>query len=80
MEEQNNLTRDEARARASLVSGARYRVSLDLTGDGETFGSETTVRFRAQQGASTFLDLIADSVEIGDLSSRRDDPSRRNDC
>jgi aminopeptidase N len=70
VEEQNNLTRDEARARASLVSEAVYRVSLDLTGDGTTFGSDTVLTFRAEPGQSTFLDLIADSVETVELNGR----------
>jgi aminopeptidase N len=70
VEEQNNLTRDEARARASLVSETGYRVSLDLTGDGETFGSDTILRFRAEPGASTFVDLIADSVQTVELNGR----------
>jgi aminopeptidase N len=70
VEEQNNLTRDEARARASLVSEAAYRVFLDLTEDGTTFGSETTLTFRAGPGQSTFLDLIADSVETVELNGR----------
>jgi len=70
VEEQNNLTRDEARARASLVSGAAYRVTIDLTGEGETFGSETVVRFQSEPGASTFLDLIADDVERIELNGR----------
>ena len=68
MEEQNNLTRDEARARAGLIQNARYRVHLDLTTDGETFGSDTTVWFRADEGGSTFLDLIADSVDAIELN------------
>ena len=75
MEEQNNLTRDEARARAALVSGVSYRVALDLTGDGETFGSDTTVRFRAEPGSSTFLDLIAETVDGVEVNGRAVGPS-----
>jgi aminopeptidase N len=70
VEEQNNLTRDEARARAELVSDVRYRVALDLTAGADTFGSDTTVRFRSQDGASTFLDLIAESVETIEVNGR----------
>ena len=70
MEEQNNLTRDEARARASLVHEARYRVVLDLTEEGQTFGSDTTVWFRSEEGGSTFLDLIAESIESIELNGR----------
>ena len=42
-----NLTRDEARERASLVSTSSYDISLDLTTGPETFLSTTTVRFTA---------------------------------
>ncbi|WP_448061208.1 aminopeptidase N [Cellulomonas hominis] len=57
-----NLTRDEARARAAVVSVDSYDVTLDLTTSATTFTSRTTVRFSAQEGASTFIDLIAPQV------------------
>ena len=58
-----NLTRDEAAARARLVSDVTYEVALDLTSGDETFESTTTVRFRTGDGASsTFLDLVATDV------------------
>jgi aminopeptidase N len=64
VEERNNLTRDEARARASLISDLDYRVDLDLAASEEHFRSEVVVRFTcAEPGASTFLDLVADEVE-----------------
>jgi aminopeptidase N len=64
VEERNNLTRDEARARASLISEPDYRVDLDLAGSDAFYRSEVVVRFAcAEPGASTFLDLIADEVE-----------------
>ncbi|WP_343069072.1 aminopeptidase N [Trueperella pecoris] len=56
-----NLTRAEAAERAELIATKDYRVELDLTGE-ENFRSATTVRFSAKPGASTFIDLIADSV------------------
>ncbi|MGQ0668730.1 MAG: aminopeptidase N [Actinomycetota bacterium] len=63
VEERNNLTRDEAGARAALVSDVRYRVTLDLSDGDETFGSEAVIRFRcAEPGVSTFLNLIAREV------------------
>jgi aminopeptidase N len=43
----NNLTRDEARDRASLISVESYEISLDLTGGEITFRSETTISFTA---------------------------------
>src|SRR5439155_24676537 len=58
------------RARASLVPEARYRVVLDLTEEGQTFGSDTTVWFRSEEGGSTFLDLIAESIESIELNGR----------
>jgi aminopeptidase N len=57
-----NLTRDEARERASLLAIDRYDVALDLTTGDETFRSDTTIRFTAEAGASTFVDLIAPRV------------------
>ena len=61
---QTALTRDEARARTRLLSAVRYDVALDLMGDGPTFGSTTTIRFRcAEPGGAAFLDFEADTVE-----------------
>ncbi|MFJ2033434.1 aminopeptidase N [Streptosporangium sp. NPDC087985] len=53
-----NLTRDEARTRARLLSVESYAVELDLTEGEERFESVTTVRFTsARAGAETFIDL-----------------------
>ncbi|MEO8106274.1 MAG: aminopeptidase N [Actinomycetes bacterium] len=57
-----NLTRDEARERSQLVAVDSYNVVLDLTKGDSTFGSDTTVRFSAESGTSTFIDLIAPAV------------------
>jgi aminopeptidase N len=57
-----NLTRVEAQERAALITTDSYEVSLDLTQGPETFRSETTVRFGATAGASTFIDAITRSV------------------
>jgi aminopeptidase N len=59
-----NLTREDARHRAGLLTIESYDVVLDLTdangGPGEySFRSRTTVRFAARPGASTFIDMIA---------------------
>src|SRR6266540_2359014 len=66
------LTRDEAEARARLLSDVRYQVEVDLTGpSSELFGSVATVRFAcAEPGAATFLDLGARSVESMELNGR----------
>ncbi|MFI7610773.1 aminopeptidase N [Nonomuraea terrae] len=53
-----NLTRDEARERARLLTVESYDVALDLTKGDERFDSVTTVRFTsAAPGAATFIDL-----------------------
>ncbi|MBC7375059.1 MAG: aminopeptidase N, partial [Frankiales bacterium] len=64
----NNLHRDEAAARATLLEVASYAVEVDLTdgagapGEG-TFRTTSTVHFTcAEPGASTFLDLTAPMV------------------
>ncbi|WP_328376961.1 aminopeptidase N [Streptomyces sp. NBC_01020] len=60
-----NLTREEARQRASLLTVDSYGIDLDLSGaqEGGTYRSVTTVRFRsAEAGAETFIDLIAPTV------------------
>ncbi len=69
MEERDNLTRDEAAARAALVSDVRYRIALDLGEEGDTFRSEAVIRFRCNDpGASTFLNLSAREVEALELN------------
>ena len=81
-----NLSRDEARERAALLSVDGYEVSLDVRsalGDGparegapRTFRSVTTIRFRcAEPGATSFADLIAPSVTAVSLNGRDLDPS-----
>ena len=59
----SNLTREEARDRADLLSVESYQVELDLTGSDMTFDSTTTVRFScARPGADTFIELTAPAV------------------
>ncbi|GLF93681.1 aminopeptidase N [Streptomyces yaizuensis] len=83
-----NLTRDEARLRAELLSVDGYEVALDLRsavgdapeaadGDGpRTFRSQTTIRFRSTRpGATSFADLIAPSVTAVTLNGRELDPA-----
>ncbi|WP_238443438.1 aminopeptidase N [Salsipaludibacter albus] len=57
-----NLTRAEARERATVVDDVSLDVHLDLSGGDEVFGSTTTLTFRASPGGSTFLDCTADTV------------------
>lgn len=78
-----NLSRDEARERAALLSVDGYEVSLDLrsavgeSGDEpRTFRSVTTIRFRCSEpGAASFADLIAPGVTAVSLNGTDLDPS-----
>ncbi|MGZ4617279.1 MAG: aminopeptidase N [Frankiaceae bacterium] len=59
----NNLTRQEAKERASLLRVASYGVWLDLTAGDTTFHSTTVVRFVCRHpGASTFIELTSPRV------------------
>ena len=71
-----NLTREEARERAAVVSTETYVVELDLTQPSDTrFGSITTIRFGATPGASTFVDLVDGEVSSITLNGTSIDPS-----
>lgn len=74
-----DLTRDEAEARASVVSTPAYEVDLDLTGDGETFRSTTVVRFAAEPGAATFIESTTHEVHELVLNGRVLDASTASD-
>jgi aminopeptidase N len=75
-----NLTRDEARERADLLSVATYDVALDLTTGPTTFRTRSTVTFGSSvDGASTFIDLIAASVEQITLNGESLDPATHFD-
>ncbi|MGI5231497.1 aminopeptidase N [Actinoallomurus sp. CA-142502] len=70
-----NLTRDEARDRARLLTVESYNVDLDLTTGSETFVSDTTIRFGcAEPGASTFVDLHGAKVREITLNGQSLDP------
>ena len=59
----SNLTQDEARERADLITVSSYQVELDLTGAETTFPSVTVARFRCRRpGAATFINLTAPEV------------------
>ncbi|MDR2974436.1 MAG: aminopeptidase N [Propionibacteriaceae bacterium] len=71
-----NLTREEAEARAAIIAVSKYDITLDLTAEGETFPSITTIEFTCSRpGADTFLDLIAPSVSKVTLNGRALDPA-----
>ncbi|MCI6574460.1 MAG: aminopeptidase N [Actinomycetaceae bacterium] len=75
-----NLTKTEAEERASLISTESYRVELDLTTSESTFTSISTVEFSAATpGTSTFIDLIAQSVQSIELNGEQLDVSSYHD-
>jgi aminopeptidase N len=74
-----NLTRDEARERAQLLDVDSYVVDLDLTTGDETFVSDTTIRFSADAGADTFVDLVAPRVRSITLNGDEVHPSAFHD-
>ena len=75
-----NLTRDEARERADLLSVVAYDVALDLTTGPTTFRTRSNVTFTASdEGAGTFIDLIAASVEQIVLNDESLDPATHFD-
>lgn len=74
-----NLTRIEAEERAGIVSDVHYNVHLDLTKGDHVFQSVTEVDFAARPGASTFIDLIAQSVTEVTLNGVSLDPASYQD-
>ncbi|HET6626737.1 MAG TPA: aminopeptidase N [Nocardioidaceae bacterium] len=77
-----NLTRDEARARADILSVDSYNVDLDLTRSIEPdkaetrFVSETVIRFACSQpGAATFADLVGATIHELTLNGKPLDPA-----
>jgi aminopeptidase N len=73
-----NLTREEAQQRARLLTVDSYEIDLDISGakEGGTFRSRTVVRFDcAEEGADTFIDLIAPAVHQVVLNGKELDPA-----
>ncbi len=73
-----NLTREEARQRARLLTVDSYEIDLDISGarEGGTFRSTTAVRFDCtEDGTATFIDLIAPAVHKVVLNGEELDPS-----
>ncbi|MEV6499294.1 aminopeptidase N [Streptomyces prunicolor] len=72
-----NLTREEARQRATLLTVDSYEIDLDLSGaqEGGTYRSATTVRFDVTEGGTeSFIDLIAPAVHEVTLNGDPLDP------
>lgn len=79
-----NLSREEARERAAILSVERYDVALDVRsalgpapdGGTRTFRSTTVIDFRCSRpGASSFADLVAPEVTSVRLNGRDLDPA-----
>src|SRR5215469_18763234 len=70
------ITRAQTAERARLLSVDSYDVSLDLARGGEVFGSTSVVRFGcAEPGASSYADLIAETVREITLNGVALDPA-----
>ncbi len=71
-----NLTRDEAAARAALVTVDTHDVVLDVTTGPETFATTSTIRFTCTTpGAETFLDFVGGTVEQVTVNGTDLDPA-----
>ncbi len=66
-----SLTHEEAQLRAGLLRVTGYDVDLDLTTGEELFGSRTTVRFSAEPGAATFIEVTPRELTHASLNGRR---------
>jgi aminopeptidase N len=62
-----SLTRDEARERAALIGVEGYHLALDLDAGDQHFGSLTTIRFTATEGAATFVDVAPHEIRSATL-------------
>ncbi|MCF3135664.1 aminopeptidase N [Streptomyces olivochromogenes] len=74
-----NLTREEARQRAKLLTVDSYEIDLDLSGaqEGGTYRSVTTVRFDVTEtGVESFIDLVAPAVHEVTLNGDPLDPDQ----
>jgi aminopeptidase N len=70
------ITSAETGERARLVRTDSYEVALDLTRGAEVFGSTSVIRFGCTHpGASTYVDLIAESVQEITLNGTAIDPA-----
>ncbi|MFV2115412.1 aminopeptidase N [Micromonospora sp. LOL_025] len=74
-----SLTRVEATARGAAITVESYQVDLDLSGDGERFRSDVTIRFRATPGAETFVEVQPAKLLAVRLNDRDVDASTLDD-
>jgi len=74
-----NFTQADAQARAALIKNVSYQIELDLIDHAATeFLSTTTINFSAAESASTWIDLIAPSVNSIELNGQPIDVSAFN--
>ncbi len=66
-----SLTYEEAQRRVGLVRVTGYDVDLDLTRGEELFGSRTTIRFTAEPGTATFVEVAPDELTVASLNGHR---------
>jgi aminopeptidase N len=70
------ITRDETTERARLLRVESYDIELDLTRGEDVFGSVSVITFDcAAPGASTYADLVAQTVHDITLNGSRVDPA-----
>jgi aminopeptidase N len=70
------ITRAETGERGQLLQVDSYEVELDLTRGSEVFGSTSVIGFGCREpGASTYVDLIAESVRQISLNGTAIDPA-----
>ncbi len=70
-----NLTRDDARARAAAIADVQATVHLDLRRGHEVFGSRTELRFRVVSPTETFVDVSAVELSLVQVDGVVLDPS-----
>ena len=71
-----NLTREEAAARAALVTVDTHEVDLDVTTGPEVFATRSTIRFTSSEpGSETFVDFVGGDVLAITLNGAALDPS-----
>ncbi|MFJ1565011.1 aminopeptidase N [Streptomyces erythrochromogenes] len=73
------LKRNEAQLRAQLLDVHHYAVTLDLTGDDDTFDSTTVIRFTARTSGDTFVELKPDILRSVTLDGNPLDPAALED-
>ena len=72
-----SLTREEALARADLLSVTRMEVEIDLDQGAESFGSLTRIHLLAAADGETFVDVKPTALH-GSISMSR--PGAKGDC